>query len=209
MIKEIIPGNTTRMRILKAIYENPGINITEIIKKTKTSPNIVIKYVNGLGRYKVITENNRKKNKKAHVRNISANYKPELAKILFSLVEEDKKYLFFEKYKSLYSYITQMEEILNDKEITIIYGSYARSSAEKDSDIDLLIIGLPTPEKIRKIKEIFVTFDKEVSLKYETEKQFMKNLQKPLYQNILKEHVISIGAVNYLRLLEKLGVKFN
>lgn len=209
MIEKIIPGNATRMKILRAIYENPGINITEIIKKTNASPNIVIRYINELGRYNIITENNKKKNKKAHVRNISANYKYELAKILFSLVEENKKYLFFEKYGRLNNYITQIEEALTNKEIALVYGSYARFSVDKDSDIDILIIGLPTPDKIRKIKEVFVTFDKEVSLKYETEKQFLKNIHKPLYQSIIKENIVLSRIINYLSLLEKIQTKVN
>ena len=88
-----------------------------------------------------------------------------------------------------------------------LFGSYVRGEQSDKSDIDILIIGLPTSDKIKRIKEIFVTFNKEVSLKYETEKQFIKNLQKPLYQNILKNNIITIGIINYLKLLDKISVK--
>jgi len=207
MIEKIIPGNKTKLKILQAIHENHGINITEIIKKTRASPNIVIDYINFLQKYNLIIENKKKYKKKSHVRNITPDYKREFSKILFSLVETNKRYLFLEKYKSLYNYFFQLEEELSDKETVIIYGSYARFSAAKESDIDILIIGLPTSDKIKRIKEIFVTFNKEVSLKYETEKQFIKNLQKPLYQNILKNNIITIGITNYLKLLDKISVK--
>ena len=48
-----------------------------------------------------------------------------------------------------------------------------------------------------KYKEALITFP-EISLKIETKKQFLDNLDKPLYQNILKDGIAIINETNYL-----------
>ena len=58
MIEEIIPGNKTRFNIVKAIYENPDINLSSLIRKVRASPNLVLDYTNKLSSYGVISEKN-------------------------------------------------------------------------------------------------------------------------------------------------------
>ena len=86
----------------------------------------------------------------------------------------------------------------------LVYGSYSRFAATKESDIDILIVGNLGKEEVSRIREIFVTSEVEVSLKVEAFEEFISNLEKPLYQNILKEHVIIYGAVNYIETLNKI-----
>lgn len=204
MIEEIIPGNKTRFKIIKTIYENPGINLTALIKKVKGSPNLVLDYVNKLSSYGLIKEEKTKGKKKVHVRNLRANFAPEIAKLVYSLVEMDKKILFFKKYKELRPYFWQLGEIIKNRPVfVLIYGSYTRFAATKDSDVDVLVVGDMEKEKVKRIREIFVTLEKELSLKIETIKQFLKNKDKPLYQNILKEHIILYGAERFIEILEK------
>jgi len=198
MIELIIPGNKTRLKILKTIYENPGINITGLIKTTKVSPNFLIKFVNDLCNYNIISEERIGGKKKTHIRNLKANLDNEISRNIFSFIEKEKNLAFFKKYPKLKTYFFQLDELLTDTCI-LVYGSYARFNATKDSDIDVIIIGKQDKEKIKRIKEIFVTID--VSLKLETSKSFMKNVKKPLYQNILRDHVVTIGINNYLKIL--------
>ena len=91
MIEKILPSTETRLRILKIIYENPEINLTMLIKKAKTSPNIVLKYVNNLVKFKVIEEKRFGGKKKTHIRNLKANLSSDLSILVFSFVE---RYLF-------------------------------------------------------------------------------------------------------------------
>ena len=169
MIEKIIPGNKTKLRIVKEIYENKGINITSLIKKTRGSPNFVLKYINELSKNKIIREKREDKKKKIHVRNIEANFDNELARIVYSVVELKKRDLFFEKYKPISNYFLELEESLKEG-FVLIYGSYVRFAVAEDSDIDILVVGNLKKEEVNRIKEIFVTFDKEVSLKIETVK---------------------------------------
>ena len=195
MIEKIIPGNKTRLKIIKAIYENPGINLTSLIKEVKASPNLVLKYVNDLSAYGIINEKKVEGKKKVHVRNLAAGFNNETARILYSLIEIDKKLNFLRKYKSLNRSFIQVEELFEDWEgFVLIYGSFARFAAEKDSDLDVIIVGKLKDEKIDRVREIFVALEHELSLKVETFNSFLKNKDKPLYQNILREHVIIAGT---------------
>lgn len=205
MIEEIIPGNATKLRIINTIYENPGINLTGLIKKVRASPNLVLDYVNNLLLYGVLREEKRGGKKKAHIRMLKPNFNNEISQIVYSLVELNKQLEFFNKYKKLKSYFEQLREIFGDREgFILVYGSYARFSAEKDSDLDLLIVGELKKEEITRIEEIFITLESELSLKIETIKKFLENKNKPLYENILREHIIMGGVTNFMKILAKI-----
>lgn len=205
MIEDILPGNKTRLKILQAIYENPGINVTNLIKKTKVSPNFVLKYINKLSAYKIISEDKSMGKKKVHIRNLRANFNNETARMIYAFVEINKKILFLERYRELKSYILQMQDVLEGYGgFILVYGSFARFAASEDSDLDILIAGKLEREKINRIREVFVTFGKEVSLKIDTIKSFIKNKDKPLYQNILKEHVVVFGVIDFVNIINKI-----
>lgn len=205
MIEEVIPGNKTRFRVLEAIYENPGINLTNLIKKVKASPNLVLDYVNKLSLHHIIREEKSGGRKKVHVRNLKPNFDNEVARTLYSLVELNKKFLFYGKYKKLEPYFPQLSDILEDEEgFVLVYGSHARLAATSDSDLDLLLVGKPGKEKIKRIREAFVTLDTELSLKLESIKRFLKDKDKPLHQTLLKDHVIVYGTPAFIKVLSKI-----
>jgi len=205
MIEEILPGNKTRLNIINTIYENPKINLTGLIKKVRASPNLVLKYVNNLLSYSVIKEEKRGGEKKVHIRIIEPNFDNELSQLIYSIVEIEKRINFFKKYKKLKPYFTQLKEIFKNREgFVLVYGSYARFSAEEDSDLDLLIVGKLNKEETKRIEEIFITLESELSLKIETLQKFLKNKEKPLYKNILKEHIITDGTINFIKILAKI-----
>ena len=56
MIQKILPNSDTKLRILKAVYKNPEINYSKLVKKSRTSPNIVLKYVNELVKSNILIE---------------------------------------------------------------------------------------------------------------------------------------------------------
>ena len=177
-----------------------------MIKKVKASPNLVLKYVNKLSFYKIIKEEKSGGEKKVHVRNLRANFDNETARMMYSLVEADKRFLFLEKYKKLKSYFLELGDIVKTGFI-LVYGSYARFAGGKDSDLDILIVGKLEKEKIKMMREIFITLESELSLKVETVKHFLKNKDKPLYQNILKEHVVVYGVLDFMKILERMDLK--
>ncbi len=202
MIEKIIPGTNAKLRILKIIYEDKYINLSNLIKKAKTSPNLVLSYVNKLVDFNVVSEQRSGGEIKVHIRNLMPDFKSNESKIIYSLIELDKKEIFFNRYKNLKAIFGQLYELFDENvKFAVVYGSYARFSAEKESDLDLLIAGKLSDEKRKRLKEAFITLDIEPSIKIETLKQFKNNLNKPLYKNIIKEHVIVYGEYNFVSIL--------
>ncbi|MCX6742489.1 MAG: winged helix-turn-helix transcriptional regulator [Candidatus Pacearchaeota archaeon] len=191
VIEKIIPGTKNKLKILRVIYQNKGINLTSLIKKVKSSPNSVSDYVNKLEQMGVLIST-KISDKKAPVRNLAIDYASCLAMLFLSLVEFDRREALFVKYRRLRQLSEQLSFING---FALIYGSYARLSSDKESDIDFIVIS----DKVDKnrIKEVLITFP-EVSLKIETKKQFLENLGKPLHANILKEGIVLINEIGYL-----------
>lgn len=204
MIEEILPGNKTKVRILSSIYESEGINITALIHKVKASPNLILQYANTLIDFGVLKENKLRGPKKVHMRILKPNLRNEIGKAVFYFIESEKRAILILKYKALKPYFDQLEELCTNRNIVIIvYGSYARLAATAESDIDLLFIGKIDKATRKRIKEIFITLEAEPSIKIETATKFLEQKQKPLYQNILKEHVVICGGWQFMNLLQK------
>ncbi len=199
-VAEIIPGTRAKMRIATAIYENPGIHLAALIREVKASPNTVLEYVNKLSSMHVLKEAGLRGSKKVHIRPLFPDLSAELSVIIFSLVEEEKRLRFLERYRHLGPYVGQLCDLLGKKAgFALIYGSYARLAADKTSDIDLLVAGSLDSKGRERVREIFATSDAELNMKIETLRQFQKNRGKPLYQNMIKEHVVVFGSFNFVR----------
>lgn len=189
--------NNSQIKVIQEIYKNPGVNLRELIQKTRLSPNYVSKYVNLLANKGIIKEEKLKK-KRVYLRRFFLNLKSRLAKNLFSLVKEEEKELFFQKYPKLKPIFEQIISI-SGIDIILIYGSYARFAAEKESDIDILIVG-----KIKnkdRIREVLVSLDKEVSIKIETQSIFKKRIHDDLHKQILKENILIYDSGKFIELL--------
>ena len=81
---------------------------------------------------------------------------------------------------------------LNVSGTIILFGSYAKKTFKKDSDLDLFYLGLINPNKIQAIKNIGKTYGKIINLKKSTLKNFELGLRKkePLIIEIIKDHII-------------------
>lgn len=178
--------NPSQMKIVLEIFKNPGINLTEIIKKTRLSPNYVSKFVNHLVERKILREERLEK-KRTYLRRFYLAIDSPSPSNFFRLVKEEQREVFFDRYPRLKPIFAQLG---NETKIdsAIVYGSYARLEASKESDIDILLIG-DTKNK-EKIKEIFVTLDVDQSIKIETPAEFKSRKDDALHQQIFKEGVI-------------------
>jgi len=84
---------------------------------------------------------------------------------------------------------TKIALLINDlSKSVILFGSYAKGYATKESDIDLLLIG----KKSRKIKEIIERYPFKINIHYSTYDHFEKLLHKgnALAKEIAKNHII-------------------
>jgi len=199
----IFPITKSRYKVLRKIYENPGINISELVKETRTAPNIIYKHINDLKNSEVIKEVEIGKNR---MKKIYPNLKSENGKLVFSLIEAQKREDFFVKYKSLKGpFIQLLQNLPNNVVCILVFGSYARFSAEKESDLDLLFITTNNKtEKIERIlEESFVTFGK-VSPRVITIDEFTKSKDTDtLLKQIIKEHICVFNACKFVELISE------
>lgn len=205
MIEKILPNTETRLRILRSVYENPEINLSKLIKKSRTSPNIVLKYVNNLTEFGVLKEKRYGGKKKTHIRNLEVNFLPELSCLVVSFVEIEKRLAFLKKYKEIKPFVSQLAELFDKKiDFCLVYGSFARLAADKESDLDVWLVGNVDSGMKKRISEIFSTLKREYSVKIESLNQFLKKINDPIHQNMLREHVVVYNELNFVKFLSKL-----
>jgi DNA-binding MarR family transcriptional regulator len=199
----IFPITKSRYKVLRKIYENPGINISELVKETRTAPNIIYKHINDLKNSEVIKEVEIGKNR---MKKIYPNLKSENGKLVFSLIEAQKREDFFVNYKSLKGpFIQLLQNLPNNVVCILVFGSYARLSAEKESDLDLLFITMnKETERIERIlEESFVTFGK-VSPRVITIDEFIRNKNTDtLLKQIIKEHICVFNTCKFVELISE------
>jgi len=192
-------------KILKLIYENPGIRLSELMKKAGVSAATAKQRLNYLINLEIIIEKKIIGGKRVLLKNLYPNLLSEEGKNVFSLIESEKKQEFFEKNKNLISPFNQLIRNLEGKiRIILVFGSFANQSQTKDSDLDILFLvnkEMSESEKKKLKKEIersFVTFNHEVSPRIDNLKNFKKNLDKDVYQSIIKNHVVVKGGLEFV-----------
>jgi predicted nucleotidyltransferase len=122
------------------------------------------------------------------------------------LIEAQKREDFFVKYKSLKGpFIQLLQNLPNNVVCILVFGSYVRFSAEKESDLDLLFI--TTNKEVERteriLEESFVTFGK-VSPRVITIDEFIKNKNTDtLLKQIVKEHVCIFNTWKFLELISE------
>jgi len=191
--------NNSQVKIIDVIFKNPEINLRGIIEKTRLSPNYVSEYVNSLVEKNILIEKRFEK-KKVYLRTFMLNLNESLTKNIFALVYEAKKEAFFEKYPKIEPVLKQMCKI-EGIDFLVIYGSYARLAADKESDLDLMIVG--KIKNTSKIREILVSLEIEPSIKIESLASFKERINDEIHKQIIKDGIIISGADKFLRVISK------
>jgi len=191
-------------RILNLIYQNPGIRFNELMKKGKvsfTTAKKIIDYFLGLG---VINDKKVIGGKRVVLRTFYPNFFSEDGRNVFSFVELEKKYEFFKRNKNLVGQFRQLLENINKGiRVVLVFGSFVDSSQTRDSDLDILFLydGRIDKNKLKKeIERSFVTFNHEVSIRIENFDGFRQNINKGIYETIVKNHVIIKGSQDFFRI---------
>lgn len=199
MIEKILPSSEARVRVIRSVYETPGIKMTGLIKKAGTSPTIVTKYVNELVKAGVFRENISGV-KRTHIRALYPKFSS-FGILVFSLIEADKKHAFLAKYSKFRPIITQLEQLLwkSKVEFCLIHGSFARLSADKTSDVDILIVGDLTKNENKALSEILVTLERNYTVDVESIETFIEKSGNPFHQTILRDHVVVWNEYGFVK----------
>lgn len=118
------------------------------------------------------------------------------------ITEITKKINFLKNYRKLASLFKEDERIIG------IFGSYAEGKEDKNSDLDVFILG-------EKVKEDYKSkgkfFDIKASIKYFTKEQF-KNMIKnknALCREIIEKHIILFSAEKFINIIWRHYYGFN
>lgn len=204
----ILPIGTSKLRVLNLVYSEPGIKLTDLIKKARISVDTSKKTLNELIESKVIEEEEIKGGKKILLRKFYPNLKTEEGKAVFTSIELERKQDFFKDHPELVGPINHLlREVSID--ILIVFGSFAKRSETKDSDLDMLFISnKKMKDKIGKACELaFVTFDRNISPRIESLGKFKDNITDPLHKSIIRDHVILHGSEKFIEALSKISIK--
>lgn len=116
-------------------------------------------------------------------------------------VEQYKTMAFLGKNLMIKEIIEKISPFI--KGIGVIFGSYAKGTEKRDSDLDIFIAGEYNEEEIKKVSE---TYGIEISVKCYPLKTFEKNLSNDaLLKEILKSHVVFLNSEQFITAVLKSG----
>ena len=119
----------------------------------------------------------------------------ELSKRYLTFVEQYKSIAFIERNLLVKEVIEKICQFIDG--IGIIFGSYAKGTSNKESDLDIFIAGDYEREGIKKVSR---NLGIEISVKCYPLKTFEKNInQDTLLKEVLKNHVVFINTELFIQ----------
>ena len=115
--------------------------------------------------------------------------------------EQYKTIAFLEKNTIINEIIEKINPFIDG--IGIIFGSYTKGTINKDSDLDIFVVGKYNHEGIKNISK---RYGIEISIKCYPLKTFEKNLTNDaLLKEVLKNHILFLNAEQFIRMVFKNG----
>lgn len=113
------------------------------------------------------------------------------------LTEQHKELGFLEKNHIIKEILEKITPNING--IGIIFGSYAKGTNKKDSDLDIFIIG---EYDRKKMKEVSKTYKIETNIKNYPLDIFKKSLREDiLIKEVLKDHIIFLNSEEFINIV--------
>jgi predicted nucleotidyltransferase/biotin operon repressor len=126
---------------------------------------------------------------------------------MIQLSEIQKREKFYSANKELKlileDFVKSAESKIKDIVTIVLFGSYAKGTETKDSDIDILVIN-SCKNSVEKItKEIYAKYGKEIIPIALSKKEFEKQKDKALIREIIKTHYVLYGVEKFVSLVFK------
>ena len=95
--------------------------------------------------------------------------------------------------------VNSLKEIFRAKlDSVVLFGSYAKGTASKDSDIDILILAKNKAPIFREIKDLYAKYGREINVIILTPKELEQQKQKEFVKEIIKNHYILYGSEKFI-----------
>jgi predicted nucleotidyltransferase len=110
------------------------------------------------------------------------------------MAEYAKKMDFMGKHRNMANVFNGDDRVLG------IFGSYAKNSQKKGSDLDIFIIGDKRKEEFLEKGKLL---DIDISIKYFSEKDFIRLIKEKnnLCKEMIKDHVLVNGSEHFINLV--------
>lgn len=187
---------------LKIILRNPGINVNELLKKTKAIRDAK-KFLDQLEKQKIIYST-----KKNNQRQLHANFALENWP-LFEMVELEEWLQAKQKYPHLNQIMQRIDAIQrivgSNLQSIVLFGSFVQQAATKDSDIDLLLIvdnqnKIPEQKINKLLQNATIETKKEINPVWMEKKEFKSQLSTPtsFAKKVQQNRILLYGTKNFL-----------
>jgi len=135
----------------------------------------------------------------------SINLRNEKSFALIQLSEIERRNNFYNSNKEIKVILEDLVETLKsiDPISIILFGSYAKGSASRESDIDILLISKTKPRVDKIAKEMYAKYGKEINLIAISLNDFKKQKDKALIKEIIRNHYVLYGVENFVNLVFK------
>jgi predicted nucleotidyltransferase/predicted transcriptional regulator len=184
---------SSKEKILKLLLENKD----ELLSIRTISQKCDINYKSAYNAIVSLEEENLieiKTSQKTKFCNLTNNFSPLLYK-----VEYDRKEEFVQKNK--FKPLLNILENIQKEHITLLFGSFAKGTQNKNSDIDLLII----TDYEKEINQELNILPLDIHTTFITINEFLMMAQSKEFSVVreaLKRNIILVGIENYYRLLK-------
>jgi len=112
-------------------------------------------------------------------------------KDIVKLIEINKRIMFFKEYNKLNELFSEIEK--RSKGLVILFGSYAKLSSTKSSDIDIFVIG-----KVEDLKDLETLYKIKINIVNSSKDKF--KLNDLFIKEIITNHIILKGVEEYIEL---------
>jgi len=189
MVKKQKRLSESELEMLKSFFPKAkDLTLKEIMQKSRYSYEPVNRIVHNLARRKIIIE---KKFGRTLVYDLDT--KQTESKVAFYIYETERTNKFSEEYSSIYLGISEIPE--EDTDLIIVFGSYAKGIAKKDSDVDLLLVSSSKEKAGVDITSIRRRYGFEIHpiIIPKTEFAKIKNENKELWNSLIENGIIFKG----------------
>jgi len=179
------------LKILDLFLDLNKHYFAEISKKTRITRPRTLRVLRKLVKNSVLNIRNEANIKYYSLKNNEVSF------FVLGLVEFNHKVKFFKRYRAVEK-VLEMFNLKYDKAlISLLFGSYVKNYATKNSDVDLLLIKENfSKREIRKIEDIVDLVNGRIGLKINPHLMKLKEfkLENELVKEVVKDHILLNGA---------------
>lgn len=201
MMELLLPLSTKKMEILKYVYENQPAHLRKIAAELRIHPYIVKKHIDQLVSKKIFDQQ-----KAGKTILLTINTLLDGIEQLLYIIENYKQKTENKPLKNIIKSLQQQFGKNNQIISFIIFGSYARGAATKESDVDVLfVVGNKNIDTalLRKLSQLGILMNLKFSPIMMTESEFKTTLKtkEPTTITLLKpsQRIVVFGIEYFLR----------